>query len=74
MLKPHTLSVLQRCPAACRKSKRCSPLVFREQFTFRVTNGRSDETEFAGEHQSGADTDSVYMHMAARSSKETVEQ
>ena len=61
VLKPHWLSVLQRCPAACRGSKRCSPLLFREQFTFHLTNGRSDETAFAGEHQSG-ETPTAYAY------------
>ena len=72
MLKPHTLSVLQRCPAAGRRSKRCSPFLFREQFTFRVTNGRSDETAFAGKLQS-SETPTAYAY-GCRRSKETAEQ
>ena len=39
-MKPHRLSVLQRCPAEGRRDDHR----FREQFSFRVTNGRSDET------------------------------
>ena len=71
MLKPHTLSV-QRCPAACRRSKRCSPLLFREQSAFLVTNRRVKKPH------SLANTSRVrhrqHMHMAARRSKETAEQ
>ena len=72
VMKPHTLSVVQRCPAEGRTRRDADDRLFREQFTFRVTNGRSDETAYAGEHQSSETP--KRMHMAARRSEETADQ
>ena len=44
------LEEMQRCPAEGRTRSRRDAYdrLFREQFTFRVTNGRRDKTAFAG--------------------------
>ena len=57
MLRPHTLSVLPYSMQKVEEMFAGSFLKFREQFTFRVTKGRSD----AGEHQSG-ETQTEYAY------------